>query len=173
MGWAGEVKGFEGDYLMVVDANLNSLKSDLCIKRKLKYEVDLAPKNPQAVLSVTYNHTCRTRDWMTTNYNDWLRVFVPENDWLDNASVPYDQLLFENDLGKKVFGVPVYVEIGKEDTFVLRYNLPENLRNDNYNLFVQKQSGSGDVPIEISVKKTDGTVVEAKETLTEDKLFSF
>jgi len=50
MGWAGEVKGFEGDYLMVVDANLNSLKSDLCIKRKLKYEVDLAPKNPQAVL---------------------------------------------------------------------------------------------------------------------------
>jgi len=172
IGWAGEVKEFNGDYLMIVDANLNSLKSDLCIKRKLKYEVDLNAKNPQAVLSVTYNHTCRTRDWMTTNYNDWLRVFVPENAWLENSSIPYDQLRFGDELGKKVFGVPVYIEIGKEDTIILRYNLPENIRNDNYRLFVQKQSGSGELPISISVKKSDGSVVEANEVLLEDKMFS-
>lgn len=171
--WAGRVKNYKGDYLMVVDANLNSLKSDLCIKREIKYEVDLSAEKPQAELALTYDHTCRTRDWMTANYNDWLRVYIPDGSWLADSSVPQKNLRFGNDLGKKVVGVPVYVEIGKKETITLKYDLPAELKNNNYSLFIQKQSGSGEVPVNISVKKTDGSISEANEMLLEDKMFSF
>jgi hypothetical protein len=139
----------------------------------MKYDVDLTGEKPQATLNLTYEHTCRIRDWMTTNYNDWLRVYVQDGSWLANSSIPQEELRFENDLGKKVFGVPVYVEIGKKETITLKYELPSELKNGSYSLFVQKQSGSGDVPIRISVKKRDGTVGEANEVLREDKMFSF
>ncbi|MDP1845822.1 MAG: DUF4012 domain-containing protein [Candidatus Moranbacteria bacterium] len=171
--WAGRVKNYKGDYLMVVDANLNSLKSDLCIKREIKYEVDLSAEKPQAELALTYDHTCRTRDWMTANYNDWLRVYIPDGSWLADSSVPQENLRFGNDLGKKVVGVPVYVEIGKKETITLKYDLPAELKNNNYSLFIQKQSGSGEVPVSISVKKADGSVSEINEVLLEDKMFSF
>jgi hypothetical protein len=171
--WAGRVKNYKGDYLMAIDANLSSLKSDLCIKREMKYEVDLTAEKPQVTLNLTYDHTCRTRDWMTTNYNDWLRVYIPEGSWLEDSSVPQENLRFENDLGKKVIGVPVYVEIGKKETITLKYDLPAELKSNSYSLFIQKQSGSGEVPVSISVKKADGSVSEANEVLREDKMFSF
>jgi hypothetical protein len=171
--WAGRVKNYDGDYLMAVDANLNSLKSDLCIKREIKYEVDLSAEKPQATLNITYDHTCRSRDWMTTNYNDWLRVYVPDGSWLADSRIPQEKLRFDNDLGKKVIGVPVFVEIGKKETITLKYELPAKFKSGSYSLFVQKQSGSGDVPISILVKKADGTVSEANEVLLEDKMFSF
>jgi len=171
--WAGRVKNYKGDYLMVVDANLNSLKSDICMKREIKYEVDLSAEKPTATLNLTYEHTCREKDWMTANYNDWLQVFIPEGSWLKESSVPQENLRFGNDLGKKVIGVPVFVEIGKKETITLKYDLPSELKDENYSLFVQKQSGSGEVPISISVKKTDGSVSEANDILLEDKTFGF
>ncbi len=173
MNWAGRVKSYKGDYLMAVDANLNSLKSDICIKRDIKYEVDLSTEKPTATLNLTYEHTCRAKDWMTANYNDWLRVYVPDGAWLNESSVPQENLRFGNDLGKKVIGVPVFVEIGKKGTVTLKYDLPSELKNDNYSLFIQKQSGSGEVPVSISVKKADGSVSEVNEVLLEDKMFNF
>ena len=158
---------------MAVDANLNSLKSDICIKRDIKYEVDLSTEKPTATLNLTYEHTCRAKDWMTANYNDWLRVYVPDGAWLNESSVPQENLRFGNDLGKKVIGVPVFVEIGKKGTVTLKYDLPSELKNDNYSLFIQKQSGSGEVPVSISVKKADGSVSEVNEVLLEDKMFNF
>ncbi|MFH0929743.1 MAG: DUF4012 domain-containing protein [Candidatus Moraniibacteriota bacterium] len=171
--WAGRVKNYKGDYLMAVDANLNSLKSDICIKRGIKYEVDLSAEKPTAILNLTYEHTCRAKDWMTADYNDWLRVFVADGSWLSESSVPKGNLRFGNDLGKKVIGVPVFVEIGKKGTITLKYDLPSELKNDNYSLFVQKQSGSGDVMVNILVKKADGSVSEVNEALLEDKMFIF
>jgi hypothetical protein len=173
MNWAGQTRNFDGDYLEVVDANLNSLKSDICIKRKMEYEVDLSSDQPQAKLVLTYEHTCRAKDWMTTNYNDWTRVYAPAGSWLVDSSVPQEEMRFGDELGKKVFGFPVYVPIGKTETVNLTYNLPMDLKKNTYNLLIQKQSGSGDLPVKITVKKADGSVSEVSETLKGDKVFSF
>ena len=173
MNWAGRSRDYSSDYLMLLDANLNSLKSDICIKRKIDYNVDLKADQPQAVLNLSYEHTCRARDWMTTNYNDWARVFVPADSWITQSSVPPEELRFGDELGKKVFGFPIYVPIGQIESITLKYNLPQALKNRPYSLLVQKQSGSGEVPIRVSVKEADGTVTEANEILAGDKEFSF
>jgi hypothetical protein len=173
MNWAGKTRDYSGDYLMVVDANLNSLKSDICIKRKINYSVDMNGDNPKAKLTLTYEHTCRAKDWMTTNYNDWARVYTPSVSWLENSSVPRDEMRFSDELGKKVVGFPVYVPIGETKTFTLEYNLPAEFRNKAYSLMVQKQSGSGEVDFSANIQKTDGTTSEVSEKLTGDKVFNF
>jgi len=173
MNWAGKIQDFDGDYLAVVDANLNSLKSDICIKRKIDYAIDLSADQPQAKLVLAYEHTCRAKDWMTTNYNDWARVYAPAGSWLADSSVPQEKMRFSDELGKKVFGLPVYVPIGKTETVNLTYNLPLDFKNKIYSLLIQKQSGSGDLPVKIIVKKANGSTSEINEILKGDKIFSF
>ncbi|OGI26446.1 MAG: hypothetical protein A3J76_00630 [Candidatus Moranbacteria bacterium RBG_13_45_13] len=173
MGWGGRVREYSGDYLMAVDANLNSLKSDVCIRRKMEYSVDLATDVPQANLKISYDHTCRTIDWMTANYNDWLRVYVPAGSFLTDSSNAASDALFSEDLGKKVFAMKVFVPVGQSKTVELKYNLPERAKNGVYSLLVQKQSGVTELPVKISIKKADGSLEEKEEVLKEDKVFSF
>ncbi|MDD5489594.1 MAG: DUF4012 domain-containing protein [Candidatus Moranbacteria bacterium] len=172
LNWGGRVKDSEGDYLMIVDANLNSLKSDICIRRKLDYAVDLRGENPQAVLNITYEHTCRAKDWMTADYHDWLRVYVPEDSFLLESSGQEGSVTLSNELDKKVFGMKVFVPIGEKKTITLKYSLPKEITGENYHLLLQKQSGSGDLPVKIDVRKKDGSEVSAQETLTGDREFS-
>jgi len=171
IGWGGQVRDFDGDYLMAVDANMLSLKSDYCIKRKMDYSVDLSGDQPQAVLDITYEHTCRAKDWMTTDYRDWLRVYAPKDSFLEETNGQSGDVQYSEELGKKVFGMRVDVPVGETKTITLKYNLPQIVKNKDYHLLVQKQSGSGEVPFEISVKKMDGSEVRAQEILTGDKEF--
>lgn len=183
LNWGGRVKDSEGDYLMVVDANLNSLKSDICIKRKLDYSVDLTADQPTATLNITYQHTCRAKDWMTADYRDWLRVYAPAGAFLIESSGQEGDTVFSEELEKRVFGMKVFIPVGETKTITLKYNLPavpklgegepKNISRENYNLLVQKQSGSGELPVEIKVKKANGDEVSAQETLTGDKEFGF
>lgn len=173
LGWSGRVKDFSGDYLMVVDANLNSLKSDVCMHRYLDYVADFGGPAPQAELKITYEHTCRAKDWMTTNYWTWLRVYAPADSRLLEVSGADGEARVSEELGKMVFGLPVYVPIGETKTVTLKYDLPQNISSENYKLLVQKQSGSGDLPIEISLKKENGEMFFVKETLTGDKVLGF
>ncbi len=180
-GWAGRVKDFAGDYLMLVDANLNSLKSDLCLKRSLDYQADFHGEVPQATLRITYEHTCRTRDWLTTNYYNWQRVYVPAGAALVSNVQDNQDVEVSNDLGKTVFAREVYVPIGETRMTTLKYNLPAStqsnrgepaeLKENSYSLLIQKQSGSGELPVKIEIKKPDGSVREIEDVLTGDKEF--
>lgn len=173
LNWAGQVKEYSGDYLMAVDANLLSLKSDYCVKRKMEYSVDLSGDQPQAVLNITYSHTCRAKDWMTSDYRDWLRVYAPKDSYLEEESGQTGDVQFSEELGKKVFGMLVKIPIGENKKITLKYSLPDSIKNSDYHLLVQKQSGSGEVLFEISIKKSDGSEVSAKENLMVDREFGF
>jgi hypothetical protein len=139
----------------------------------MDYGVDLSTDQPQAVLNITYNHTCRTKDWMTGDYRDWLRVYVPKDSFLEEANGQTGDVKYGEEFGKKVFGMRVDVPVGESKTITLKYNLPQIVKNKDYHVLVQKQSGSGEVPFEILVKKPDGSEVRAKENLTGDKEFGF
>jgi hypothetical protein len=169
--WDGRVKDFDGDYLMIIDANMNALKSDYCIRRSIDYGVDLKGENPQAVLNITYEHTCRAKDWMTTDYRSWLRVYVPAGSYLEESIGQNGDVQYSDEFGKKVFGMLIFVPVGKSQVVTLKYRLPDELKGDNYKLLVQKQSGSGETPIDISLKKPDGKETKTREILTGDKNF--
>lgn len=173
-GWDGRLDGtWKDDYLLLVDANLNSFKSDYFMKRSYSYTIDLSKETPEAVLAVTYKHTAKEKSWLTKDYQTFLRVYVPEGSFLTevtgNTSLPK---AFGQFLNKKYFGVLVHVPLGTEKTVTFRYTLPKNIERAWYDLKVEKQPGLNDVPVKVTIIKTDGTKEEKEFVLNRNTVLS-
>ncbi len=154
--WAGEVnKDWTGDYLMLVDANLGSLKSDYYIKRRFSYTVDLSKKIPQATLKIIYQHTGKNKDWMTKDYLSYLRIYVPIQSWLISSRGLKD-IQYKNEFNKKYFGSLIKVPLGQSRTIEIHYNLPLTININNYNLLIQKESGLENIPSQVTIIDKNG-----------------
>jgi hypothetical protein len=58
LGMDGAVNPGEGDFLMLVDSNVNFSKVDAFIQRSMNYHVNLSdPQNPSAAIRLRYQHT--------------------------------------------------------------------------------------------------------------------
>ncbi|HAS00166.1 MAG: hypothetical protein US57_C0013G0011 [Candidatus Moranbacteria bacterium GW2011_GWC2_37_73] len=169
--WAGVMdQNWDKDYLMIVDANVGAFKSDYYVKRSIDHTVDLSKEIPVAYLKITYNHTATQKDWMTRDYRDYLRVYIPENSQLIDQK-NFDDTRFGAEFGKKYFGAIVRVPIGTSKTVEINYNLPQELKND-YNLKIQKQAGLNDVPIVFHLIREDGTTEEFSKVMNSDLVLS-
>jgi len=167
-GWAGIVNAnWEKDYLMAVDANLGSYKSDYYIKRQFDYSVDLSKDVPQADLKITYTHTAKVKDWMTKNYLTYLRIYVPNGSWLVDSKGLND-IQFGNEFGKKYFGSLINVPLNQTRTVEFKYNLPQKFKADNYNLLIQKESGVENIPGHVTVTEKYVTQKNYDITLSGD-----
>ena len=154
--WDGAVRDFDGDYIMVTDTNLASLKSDPGVKRTITYDLEVN-RNQEVIGNVTIHYSNQgTFSWKSTRYRTWVRVYVPEgsqllsyegvmeNDKL-SGGLP-GQVDVQNELGKTRFGAFIAIEPKQEGVLKFRYRLPDtvlqNIRDGSYRLLVQKQSGT-------------------------------
>lgn len=170
--WGGKVsEDWGGDYLMLVDSNMGALKSNYYVKRDIEYNVDLTGEKPIAELKVFYRNEAPYGDWRTSDYHSYFRVYAPEgSNLLEREMVSYP--LIENDFGKTYFGFLLHVLIGGKTDIRIKYELPEKVREGDYKLLVQKQSGMGDVPFKINVKTKDGEFSH-EDVLKKDLKFEF
>jgi hypothetical protein len=158
-GWGGVIdQKWNNDYLAMIDANLGSLKSDYYMKRSFEYRVDFTGETPKAQLKITYNHTAKEKNWMTSDYLTYLRVYTPHESWLTDTKNIGDKK-FGDDLGKKYFGTLVSVKLGQSKTVELDYNLPKDMTSEDYNLLIQKQSGVSDIPGKVMIIEKNGKEV--------------
>ena len=168
-GWGGIVdRVWQDDYLMVVDANLSALKTDYRMKRSIDYSVDLRPTDPTVTATVTYTHTAKTKDYMTRDYQTYLRLYVPEGSWLQTVSGNAKPAVYGSELGKKTFGVLVQVPLGTTKSVTFQYTLPKNIDASFYDLKIQKQAGVNDVPVHLKITEKDGSIKEKDFTLNRD-----
>lgn len=170
--WTGKMStDWGGDYLMLSDANMGSLKTDYYIKREINYEVDLTQAKPTVTLNIKIKNTAKAGDWRTSDYHEYMRVYVPKGStFLDRKMVGYPNI--GEEFGKTYFGVIVHVLINGETDGMIKYELPENFDASNYKLLIQKQSGAGDIPVHVSVKTKDGEATQ-DQILKDDLKFEF
>ncbi len=155
-GWTGTVnQDLDTDSLMVVDANMASLKTDPFVTRGVTYQVDFSQPRPRATVTLTYKNAAPGFTYKTTRYRTWVRVYAPEGSNLvsiegqDTAAEFYDDpsksYEISQELSKTAFGTFVVTEIGEERTVTVTYDLPERIgktaKNGTYALRVQKQPG--------------------------------
>ncbi|MFZ2187868.1 MAG: DUF4012 domain-containing protein [Candidatus Moraniibacteriota bacterium] len=172
-GWDGAVDDhWKNDYLFLVDANLNSFKSDYFMKRSYAYTIDLTAPAPRATLAVTYRNTAKTRDWFAKDYQVFLRAYVPRGSYLSNVTSAAKDPVYGEAFGKKYFGVLVQVPILTEKTVTFEYTLPQDFRRQWYDLKIQKQPGLSDVPVTVTVIKADGSREEKSFVLNRDSVLS-
>ena len=156
-GWDGALdRTWHGDYLFLVDANLNAWKSDYYVKRSFHYTIDLTKESPEATLAVTYRHTATAKDWLTKDYQTYLRVYVPAGSFLSDVDNAATKPVYGDFLNKKYFGVLVQVPLGTEKTVTFHYTLLKNIEKVWYDLKVEKQAGLSDVPVTVTIVHVDG-----------------
>ncbi len=163
--WDGAAIDTDGDYLMVVDANMASLKTDSFVRRRVDYAMAQQGGAMTAKATLTYTNT-GAFDWKTTRYRTYTRLYVPrgselvsaigmmENDKIKDPARKKGKADVSEDLGKTVFGFFLSVEPGETRTVTVEYRLPEGVRElmqkGIYNFYAQKQPGAGDPPLTAS-----------------------
>ena len=155
---------------MPIDANLGAFKSDYYVKRSIDYTIDLSKEKPVANLKITYKHTAKEKDWMTKDYLTYLRVYVPNDAWLEKSE-NFTMGRYGNEFGKKYFASIVRVPLNSTKTVELQYTLPEAIAQ-NYDLKLQKQAGLNDIPAVVHVISRDGKINEYSNVLHSDIILS-
>lgn len=172
-GWSGEIdRAWENDYLLAVDSNMNSFKTDYRMRRKMDYSIDLSGEKPKARLVVTYEHTAKEKDFMTKDYQSFSRIYVPEGSWLESVSGNAKPAVFGSELGHKYFGAIIQIPLGATRSVTWNYVLPEGFDPTNYDLLIEKQPGLNDIPVTITVKEKDGTTTEKNVILNRPTVWS-
>lgn len=172
--WDGAVnQTWNKDYLMFVDANLGGLKTDYHVYRGIDYTVDFTTGGkPFATAVYTYNNKAPRADWQTTDYHTFVRLYVPK------GSVYKERFMINavtngEELGHYFMGGYVDAEIGQGDvTTTLKYELPDTIKPENYELMIQKQSGIKPLPVHIKLITPNGTFEQESEII-HDTIFQF
>jgi hypothetical protein len=156
-GWNGAVRPGEGDFLMVVDANVGYNKANARISQSMTYTVDLStPAVPRAHLAVQHTHqnpdpqpcevafafTEGNYDTMTRGcYWNYLRVLVPSGSqlladytppvpaaWIYNSDADDGITTIRAEPGNSIsFGRLIVVPSGDSHTTSLEYRLPAHI----------------------------------------------
>lgn len=87
-GWGGEVKNPEGDYLSIINTNLNGYKTDAVMEEKIHLQTEIAPDGSLTnTLSITRKHNGGTSayDWYNRVNSNYMRVYVPQGSILLEA----------------------------------------------------------------------------------------
>ena len=92
---------------------------------------------------------------MYQNHKSYLRVYVPEGSWLyDTENIEVEK--FGDELGKKYFGMKVFVPINSSEIIELSYDLLKDFDIENYDLLIQKQSGLDKLPGKVTIIDQNG-----------------
>lgn len=89
-GWGGEViQNAQGDYLSVINSNINGYKTDAVVKEKIKLETEIR-EDGSIINTVTINRKHsggnESYDWYNRVNADYMRVYVPKGSKLLEAS---------------------------------------------------------------------------------------
>lgn len=155
--WAGEIRQTDGDYLMLIDSNFASLKTDAVMERSIKRSLSVNESGELvARLEITYHHTGQFVKDLITRYRTYAKVYVPKGSWFESGSIKDEtgevalnmstDLTYGHEYNKAYATYFVIIEPGKSKTVILNYKLPKNILDQynqgTYNLLVQKQPGT-------------------------------
>lgn len=170
-GWDGRLRPQPGaDYLALVDTNMGYNKVDAVLSRRIHYQLvwpEGADARGEATVAVTYRHPVRVEnvvcsskseygevytDMIERCYFDYVRLYVPlGSELISIQGVTEDSVTSQpGERGTQVLAGYFVLEPGRQHTVTFRYRLPATITRDDYQLVVQRQSGTRPLPLEIS-----------------------
>lgn len=152
LGVSGETKGYNSDYLSVINANLNGGKTSLSVQQSVIYSVDLVNGQVQGELEVSRSHL--DGHWPDILNRNWTRVVTPLGSELISADLDGNDITedveVKDEEGRTTFGFWLSTEPGETKTARIIYKLPISSL-ENYSLIYQKQAGT--ITEQLSISK--------------------
>lgn len=176
--WDGKLGAGDGDYLMLVEANLGVNKTNCCLERRINHEVTLTETGElREKLIINYkNNNPVTPDppkFWGGGYKNYLRVYLPKAAQLE--SVKINQALIQlSEMDQERVGdflvVGFLVEVGGGESGEVEINYSQSvpLANRVYRLKVQKQSGTSDDPYSLTFHSPTCPAQQLDRNLDED-----
>lgn len=176
----GALANSAGDFLMVADSNVGFNKINPKIDQKISYKLTSDANNQlQAELTITYHNNggvregtqagvCEKKAKYDSSYDsmingcywDYVRIYAPEGSQLVSASgFPPDsklEMLQENH--KTAWGNQLVMLPGADATLKFVYTLPGTVwtAGSPYQLTVQKEAGSQNIPLTVQINSATG-----------------
>lgn len=172
---AGQIHGFEGDYLHINDTNFGGAKSNLFVKQTVNNAYEIK-SDGSIIKTVTLNYKndqppsdCnleRGALCLNAELRDWLRIYVPKGSELISSKGSQVKIKTYDELGKTVLeGFLIVRPLGKA-TFSISYRLPFKVSGKVLPVLIQKQPGTYDNEYTMTV---NGQVVESFPLLVDKK----
>jgi hypothetical protein len=173
MSWDGALRPSAGDFLMVVDSNVGFNKVNPNVEQTVDYMVTLKePGVATAQLTLSYRHRIQHptpacvheprygdsyADLMERCYWDYVRVYLPEgSEILEVKGADGPPEVFQES-GHTVVGLFVLLETGEARQVQMLYQPRLPSLDSGYALLVQKQLGTGELPLRVSVILPEGS----------------
>lgn len=166
-GWSGALVETDGDYLAVVDSNVGYNKVTASVEQSMAYAVTATDGRLRAKLTIRYHNRSTQRDdrcdkfrqYVPTYdaltqgcYWDYVRVYVPLGAELLAGTGGDEPITTTVELSRTCFATYFMLRPGEERELSLEYALPERLlHGGTYRLYVQKQAGTGAIPLTITL----------------------
>ena len=177
----GRLAKTEGDYLMVVDANVAGTKGDLYVNKRMSLKTEVYPTRvTRHQVSLTYEMPALTDDLARTlnpgdgTYRDYIRFYLPEGiavtglkTGLDGPPQTPTPVTFDLAHGRMAVGAFFVLPPGHRFQLQLTYEVPTNSSRE-YDLYLQKQAGSPGLPIDVTISYP-GRVITRQLDLKHDE----
>jgi hypothetical protein len=172
MGWDAALRPVDGDYLMIVDSNVGFNKVNPNIEQRIDYQIELDETGTAtSQLTLTYRHRIQHpteacvheshygegyADLMERCYWDHLRIYLPAgSELLEALGVDEPPTVYEES-GKMVIATSFLLATGQERQIRLVYRPALAMWTGRYALLVQKQPGTGALPLRVGISSPDG-----------------
>ncbi|MEZ4736713.1 MAG: DUF4012 domain-containing protein [Caldilineaceae bacterium] len=187
LGWDGSLQPQPAaDFLALVDTNLGYNKANAVIQRQLAYTVtwpDGATAPPLATATITYTHPLNLPGHicdLTPRYGDdynhlvercfynYLRLYTPAGSELVSLTgvQPDSVKATRGEHRTQVFGGYFILPPDETQVVQVQYRLPAHWTPETYALVVQRQAGSGPLPLTLTIDQQSTSL-----TVTRGKLY--
>ncbi len=160
LGWAGQIKNFNGDYLHINDANFGGAKSNMYIQQSVRVDYAVASGGDiQKTVAIEYKNPQKYSDCSLTTQGglclnailrNFQRFYVPKGSTLISSKGSQVKVTTVDDLDKTAFESFFTVNPLGKATMTYVYKLPFKA-SGNLPVLIQKQPGVEVVPFEIYV----------------------
>jgi hypothetical protein len=186
LGWDGGLQvPKQSDYLGLIDTNMGYNKANAAIERALAYTVtwptdSTAPATATVTIDYRHpltvpDHTCDLTPRYGEDYQDlvercffnYVRLYVP----LGSTLVATEGLQADSvrstrgEAGTQVFAGYFILPPGEATRVRFQYQLPAALTPTTYRLLVQRQAGSGPLPLRLTIGDAQTTTTLRMNTL--------
>lgn len=133
------------DYSYFVSTNLGGDKTNMFVQREISNTATSDNGKILRTVKVKYTYPQPSADYndFVKRYQDWFRVYVPEEAEFVSMTGNEDNTVYQNkERGKVYFGGFLTLVPNETKEVEIKYYLPVSyVKNKQYNLYIQKQSG--------------------------------
>lgn len=174
--WDGKLVYNEGDYLMIVEANVGVNKANCCVERKIDQQVKLTATGLEEKLTVTYQNNSSSlpdqRPFWAGTYHSYVRIYMPKVVQLESVKINQASLQLSEvnqEIVNEFLVVGFLMEVGGGETEELTVSYRQPIKDAKvYRLKVQKQSGASDDPYSLTFHSPTCPTQQLSRNLDED-----